>query len=181
MTTRDLVLIALFAAIVAALGVFPPITIPAIGVPITAQSLGVMLAGGVLGARRGAMAIVLFLVLVAIGLPLLSGGRGGMGVFAGPTAGYLVGYVVGAFVVGFLVERLWSRLTYAMAFLACFIGAVVVLYAIGVPWSAFVAEVSMETAMGWSLIYIPGDTIKCIIAAIVIVLVKKTYPIIRPS
>ncbi|MEL6321465.1 MAG: biotin transporter BioY, partial [Cyanobacteria bacterium J06626_14] len=75
MTTRDLVYIAVFAALVAALGLIPPIPLPFIPVPITAQSLGVMLAGAILGARRGACALLLFLVLVAIGFPLLSGGR----------------------------------------------------------------------------------------------------------
>lgn len=85
METRDIVFIALFAAIMAALAVFPPITLPVVGVPITAQSLGAMLAGGVLGATRGGLSMILFLLLVAIGLPLLPGGRGGFGVFLGPT------------------------------------------------------------------------------------------------
>ena len=67
MATKDIVLIALFAALVAALGVVPNITLPmAGGVPITAQSMGVMLAGALLGAKRGGLAIVLFLVLVAV-------------------------------------------------------------------------------------------------------------------
>ncbi|MFN7599597.1 MAG: biotin transporter BioY, partial [Cereibacter sp.] len=83
---RSLTHIALFAALIAVLGLVPQITL-AVGVPITAQSLGIMLCGTVLGARRGALAVVLFLVLVAAGLPLLSGGRGGLGVFAGPSAG----------------------------------------------------------------------------------------------
>lgn len=72
MNTRDLVLIALFAAIVVVLGFIPPITLGFIPVPITAQSMGVMLAGCILGARRGALAFLLFLLLVAIGLPVLS-------------------------------------------------------------------------------------------------------------
>ena len=96
MDKRDIVFIALFAAIVASLTAFPPITFPLAGVPITAQSLGVMLAGGVLGAVRGSLAITLFLGLVAIGLPLLPGGRGGFGVFLGPTGGFLVGWIIAA-------------------------------------------------------------------------------------
>ena len=60
--------------------------------PITAQSLGIMLCGTVLGAKRGALAVLLFLALVAAGLPLLSGGRGGIGVFAGPSVGFLLGF-----------------------------------------------------------------------------------------
>ena len=101
---RNLTLVALFAALIAALGLIPQITL-AFGVPITAQSLGVMLCGTVLGARRGALAVLLFLLLVALGLPLLSGGRGGLGVFASPTVGFLVGFPVAAFVTGLITEK----------------------------------------------------------------------------
>ena len=83
---RDAALIAVFAGFVAALGVVPAFQPPGFSVPITAQSLGVMLAGAILGGRRGFAALALFLALVAIGLPLLAGGRGGLGVFATPTA-----------------------------------------------------------------------------------------------
>ncbi|MGO7428305.1 biotin transporter BioY, partial [Rhizobium ruizarguesonis] len=93
MSTRDLVLTALFAAIIVALGLLPPISLGFIPVPITAQSLGVMMAGVVLGARRGAIAVLIVLVLVAIGLPVLSGGRGGLAIFASPTAGFLIGWI----------------------------------------------------------------------------------------
>jgi biotin transport system substrate-specific component len=178
MNTRDIVLIALFAAITAGLAVFPPITIPVVAVPITAQSLGIMLAGGVLGARRGFLSIVLFLVLVALGLPLLAGGRGGFGVFAGATAGYLVGWAIAAFVIGYLVERFWTKLSYLKALIACLLGGVVVLYAIGVPWSAQVAGIPVSTALAGSLPFVPGDIIKALIAAGVIMIVKQSYPII---
>lgn len=106
MSTRDLVLTALFAAIIVALGLLPPISLGFIPVPITAQSLGVMMAGVVLGARRGAIAVLIVLVLVAIGLPVLSGGRGGLAIFASPTAGFLIGWIFAAFVTGYLSERL---------------------------------------------------------------------------
>lgn len=180
METRDVVFIALFAAIMAALAVFPPITLPVVGVPITAQSLGVMLAGGVLGAVRGGLALVLFLALVAIGLPLLPGGRGGFGVFLGPTGGFLIGWIVAAGVIGYLTERFWARLNYVSAFGICFAGGIILLYAIGIPWSAFVAKISLGTALTGSLPFIPGDIVKCLIAAGVIVIVKRSYPIITP-
>jgi biotin transport system substrate-specific component len=105
MTTKDIAYIALFAALTAALAVFPPITIPGINVPITAQTLGVMLAGSILGARRGGLSLLLFLGLVAAGLPVLAGGRGGLSVFAGPTAGFLGAWPPAAFVIVALVER----------------------------------------------------------------------------
>ncbi|MEY3633571.1 MAG: hypothetical protein RI937_1769, partial [Pseudomonadota bacterium] len=78
-STRDLVRIALFAALIAVLGLIPKFDLPfAAGVPITAQTMGVMLAGLFLGARNGFLAIVLFLFVVALGAPVLSGGRGGL-------------------------------------------------------------------------------------------------------
>lgn len=178
METRDIVFIALFAAIMAALAIFPPLTLPLLGVPVTAQSLGIMLAGGVLGAMRGSLSIVLFLVLVAIGLPLLSGGRGGLAVFFGPTGGYLVGWVVAAFAIGYMTEKTWHRIGHVLAFAICFFGGVVLLYAIGVPWSAAVADVPLMTALAGSMPFLPGDLIKCAIAAKVIVTVKRSYPII---
>ncbi|WP_299565496.1 biotin transporter BioY [uncultured Sulfitobacter sp.] len=179
--TRDVVFIALFAAILAALATFPPITLPLIGVPITAQTLGVMLAGGVIGAVRGGLSIVLFLLLVAIGLPLLAGGRGGFGVFLGPTGGFLIGWIVAAFAIGYMTERLWHRLSFLIAFGICIIGGVVLLYAIGVPWIAFTAKIPLSTALTGSLSFLPGDIIKALIAAAVIMTVKRSYPIIQPK
>ena len=69
-------------------------------VPITLQTIGVLLAGGILGARLGAISQIVFLLLVATGLPLLSGGRGGIGVFVGPSAGYLLSYPLTHFALG---------------------------------------------------------------------------------
>ena len=112
MKTKDLAYIALFAAITAVLGLVPAIQVGP--VPITAQTLGVMLAGAVLGARRGFLSQLLFLVLVAIGLPLLASGTGGLAVFAGPTAGYLISWPIAAFVVGLLTERFWTRYNLAL-------------------------------------------------------------------
>ena len=97
-TARDLAQIAIFAALIAALGLPGTITVGSTGVPITLQTLGVMLAGGILGARKGFLAVAVFLVLTTAGLPLLAGGRGGLGIWAGASAGYLVGWLVGVVV-----------------------------------------------------------------------------------
>ena len=113
MADRSLVLIAFYAALIAALGLVPPVQIAFLGgVPITAQSLGVMLAGVMLGPVRGTLAVLLFLLIVALGAPFLSGGRGGLGVFAGPTIGFLIGWPIGAFVTGYIMQatRSWPVL-----------------------------------------------------------------------
>ncbi|WP_146588707.1 biotin transporter BioY [Puniceibacterium confluentis] len=155
---RNLALIALFAALIAALGLIPKLTL-AFGVPITAQSMGVMLCGTVLGARRGALAVLLFLALVALGLPLLAGGRGGLGVFASPTVGFLIGFPVAAFVTGFIVERWRGNLALVSA-LASVIGGILVLYVFGIAGLAFMLDKTLTEAALLVTAFIPGDLIK---------------------
>lgn len=183
MNTRDLVLSSLFAAIIVALGLLPPISIGLIPVPITAQSLGVMLAGVVLGARRGAVATLIVIALVAIGLPVLSGGRGGLAVFAGPTAGFLIGWVFAAFVTGFLSERMvrpeQSGLVQGVGFfLSAAIGGIAVLYTFGIVYLAFAANITLEKALVGSLAFIPGDVIKAIVAGLVGRAIMVGYPLL---
>jgi biotin transport system substrate-specific component len=178
--TRDLAYVALFAAITAALGLVPAVQIGP--VPITAQTLGVMLAGAVLGARRGFLSQALFLLLVAIGLPLLASGTGGLAVFAGPTAGYLFSWPVAAFVTGLLTERLWTRYNVAWGTLANVVGGMVVVYPIGVPVLAAVTGISLGAAIvAGALPFLIGDLVKAFAAAVIAVQVRRSYPVIdRP-
>jgi len=162
---RNLTHIALFAALVAILGLVPQITLAG-GVPITAQSLGIMLCGTVLGAKRGALAVLLFLALVAAGLPLLSGGRGGIGVFAGPSVGYLVGFPVAAFVAGWIMERTTLPAGLA-AGAASVIGGIAVLYLFGIPGMAIVLEKSLPEAAMLGMAFLPGDVLKAVLAGFV--------------
>ncbi|MFP5371373.1 MAG: biotin transporter BioY [Actinomycetes bacterium] len=181
MKTKDLAYIALFAAITAVLGLVPAISVGP--VPITAQTLGVMLAGSILGARRGFLSQLLFLVLVAMGLPLLASGNGGLAVFAGPTAGYLFSWPVAAFVVGLLTERLWTRYNLVWGILANVVGGILVIYAIGVPVLAAVADLSPGAAIAaGALPFLVGDGIKAVLAAAIAVQVRRSYPVIeRPQ
>ncbi len=94
-----------FAAFIAVLGIFPGLYVGGSGVPIVLQNIGPLLAGAILGARRGTGAVLLLLVLVAIGLPLLSGGRAGIAPFLGASGGFLLGWVLSALVTGLIVER----------------------------------------------------------------------------
>ncbi len=178
MTVKDMVYAALFAALTAALGLLPMVAVPGLPVPIHAQSLGVMLAGGVLGAKRGGLAMLVFMALVAAGLPLLSGGRGGIGIFLGPTGGFALGYIPGAFIAGWFIERFWSRLNFVTAFIACAIGGIGVVYLLGIPWLGAVAKIGLVKAATGSMAFIPGDLIKAALGAIVAVSMKKSYPMI---
>jgi biotin transport system substrate-specific component len=183
MTSRDLALSALFAALVVVLGLVPPIALGVIPVPITLQSMGAMLAGTVLGAKRAGLAYVIVLVLVAIGLPVLSGGRGGLAVLMGPTGGYVVGWIAAAFVTGYVAERLvsesagkWWQL--GGFFLASVLGGIAVLYAIGMPWVTVVAGTPLRAVAAGSLAFLPGDILKAAATAIIARTALEAYPLL---
>jgi biotin transport system substrate-specific component len=180
LAARDLALVAVFAALIAAFGAFGALYPFGSAVPITAQTLAVMLAGSIIGARRGVLAVVVFLLLVAAGLPLLAGGRGGLGVFSSPTAGFLVGWVPGVWVIGTLVA-LWPRgFALGWAVLANVVGGIGVVYAFGVPVLAHVTDVSLTTALTGAWVFVPGDLIKAVAAGVVARGVHRGYPALLP-
>lgn len=172
---RNLTLIALFAALIAALGLVPKFDF-AFGVPITVQSLGIMLAGTILGAKRGALAVALFLFLVALGLPLLPGGRGGLGVFAGPTGGFLVGFFFAALATGYLADKWRARATVLTTAVAALFGGVVVLYLFGIVGFALVTGKSLAASTAIMWVFIPGDLIKAAFAGAITQAVLRARP-----
>ena len=157
---------------------------PGTAVPFSGQTLAVLLAGAVLGSRRGALSVMSYLAYGAMGAPVFAfsaymGYGGGIARFTGPTGGYLIGFIAVAFVVGFLAERGWDRRIWTTA-LAMLIGEVV-LYAFGLSWLAHfhlagsLSGLSLDLARfdptGWVLAmglypFVIGDLIKLIIAAI---------------
>ena len=170
--------VALFAALMAVLGLIPKIDLP-MGVPITAQSLGVMLAGVLLGPKRGFQAMALFLLAVAAGLPLLSGGRGGIGVFMAPSAGYLIGYAPAALIAGLIMRAMPQRnpaLIALGAFVASLIGGLLALHAMGVAGLMLMAQMSLKQALITTLAFVPGDLIKCVLCAVITHTVARGLP-----
>lgn len=171
----DLARIAVFAAIIAVLGL--PGAIPVFGgVPITAQTLGVMLAGVVLGSWRGAAAVLVFEVLVFVGLPLLSGGRGGAGVFFGPSAGYLIGWIFGAFVIGAIVRAHRVKPTWWRVALGSVVGGIVVVYAFGIPVQSLLTKLPFGPTALSTVIFLPGDILKAVIVTLISLALWRAYP-----
>lgn len=107
-SAADLAYVAVFAALIIALA-FVAVPLGAAGVPIVLQNAAVVLAGLVLGPRRAGLAVLLFLAIGLIGLPVLAGGRTTLAALAGPTVGYLAGYVISAVVVGAVAYRAPAR------------------------------------------------------------------------
>ncbi|WP_413204658.1 biotin transporter BioY [Rhodospirillum sp. A1_3_36] len=180
LSTRDLVLMGLFAAVMAALGLLPKFTLP-LGVPITAQSMGCMLAGAILGARRGFGAMVIFVLLVALGLPLLAGGRGGLGIFAGPTGGFLIGFPFAAMATGWLVARFGHPTSVFWSIVSCVLGGIIVLYAFGIPYWVAITDSSLSAVLASTVYFLPGGAIKALVAGLVSATVHRGYPALVSS
>ncbi|MER6944291.1 biotin transporter BioY [Nonomuraea sp. NPDC000554] len=174
--TGDLARVAVFAALIAVLGLPGALNVFGNAVPITLQTLGVMLAGAILGTWRAALAVVVLLVLVAVGLPLLAGGRGGLAVFALPSAGFLIGWVPGAAVTGWLVERAGRTPGLGRLMVACLVGGVGVIYLFGIPVQAAIAGISLGQAALLSAVFLPGDVAKALIASVVARGTQRAYP-----
>jgi biotin transport system substrate-specific component len=172
---RDYPRIAIFVGLIAALGVIPAIqVIP--GVPVTAQTLGVMLAGAVLGSYRGTLAVLMFELLTLAGLPLLAGGRGGVAAFVGPTAGYLIGWIIGVWVIGLVIESLPRFPLFVSSLLGFVLGGIVAIYVPGILWYSYTQNAPLLAVAQGNLIFLVGDGLKIAIAVAVLVALKAAYP-----
>lgn len=177
MKTKEMVYAALFAALIAVLGLIPPIPLGFIPVPITLQTLGVMLAGGFLGRKIGAISLILFIVLVAIGLPILAGGSGGLAPLVGPTAGYIFSWVIVAFCIGWATEKVWPTLkTWKLVLINLAFG-IVLCNLIGATVMAMITHTSVGAGLLSALVFVPGDAIKAVLAAVVVVQAKAISPV----
>lgn len=181
--SSGLALIATFAALIAALAVSPAVAIGGIAVPITLQTLGVMLAGAVLGARRGALATGLYIVVGLAGVPIFAQFTGGLGVLVAPSAGYLLSFPLAALVIGALARRVPRRGKIAPTlgmFGAVFVGTISV-YPAGIAVMAWRTGISFSEAFLVNLTFVPGDLIKCVAATVIALSVRRAFPTLNPA
>lgn len=162
----DMAYIALFAVIIA---VCAWISVPTT-VPFTLQTFGIFLAVGVLGGKRGTLAVLVYLLLGAVGVPVFAGFSGGIGCLLGSTGGYIVGFLLAALVM-WLMERLLGDKMWVLA-LSMVLG-LAVCYAFGTAWFMAVyagttGAIGLMTALGWCVVpFILPDLIKIALALVI--------------
>ena len=157
----DLILIilgSLFVAAVAQITIYLPFS----PVPITGQTFAVLLIGILLGAKRGASTLALYLAEGAVGLPVFAGASAGIAVIVGPTGGYLVGFVAAAWLLGTLAERGWGK--NLLSTLGAFALGSAVIYLFGVLWLASFLGIDVAITAGLTPFLI-GDAVKAALAA----------------
>ncbi|MDY4694305.1 MAG: biotin transporter BioY [Blautia sp.] len=170
--TYDMVYIAVFAVIMA---ICSWISIP-VQVPFTLQTFGVFVAVGVLGGKRGTLAVLVFILLGVLGIPVFAGFQGGIGILLGTTGGYIVGFLLSALVMwGF--EKLFGKKP-VMQILSMLAG-LIVCYAFGTIWFMIVytrssGAVGLATVLGWCVVpFIIPDLIKIGLAYVLSGKVRK--------
>jgi biotin transport system substrate-specific component len=160
----DAVLVVVGAALVGGLA---QLYVPLWPVPVTGQTLGVLLVGATLGWVRGGISMVVYAVLGIIGVPWFSEASSGWGVVAGPTGGYIIGFIASAVLVGWFSERQWDRKI--LKAIAIFLGGSAVVFAFGLPWLAFALGLNLEqTLEGGFYPFIIGGLIKAAIAGVLL-------------
>jgi biotin transport system substrate-specific component len=177
--SRDISLIAVFAALMAASIAVPPI--PAgnvLGVPITIQTAVVTLAGLVLGAGRGAAAMGRYVLIGLAGLPIFSAFRGGLGVLAGGSAGYILSFPLAAAVVGLLAQLVLHRnlRRRGLWLFAATFGGLLATHVLGICGMMVNGQLALPAALAADLPFIPGDIAKNLLAVLVAISVHRAFP-----
>ncbi len=177
-STTDLALVATFAALIAVCAILPAINGVA-NVPFTLQMLGVFLAGMVLGARRGFLAVALYLVVGTAGLPVFTQGHAGPAVWGGPTGGYLLAFPLAAALVGLVATRTARRgsRTFVIAVsVAAAVATVAVVGTLGTLGMVRALDVPLSVAWGYATPFFVADIAKGVIAAVVAASVLRAFP-----
>jgi biotin transport system substrate-specific component len=182
--TTDLALVASFAALISALAYLGAIPVGGAGVPITLQTFGVMLTGCLLGPVRGFLAVLLYLALGAVGLPVFAEHTSGLGTFSQPSAGYLLSFPVAALVGGLMVryvagERGKTRA--AVVFACSLAGSVLVIHPAGILGLVLTLDLSVAEAFKIDVVYWVGDLLKTTLVALVAAEVHRAFPRLLPT
>ena len=173
--TRDLAQVAVFAALIVVLGLPGQISIGSAGVPITLQTLGVMLAGALLGWRKGLFSVLAVLV-IGLALPVLAGGRTTLTSLAGPTAGFLVGWIPAVIVIGLLTAWMMPRYRLIPGLAINILGGIVVIYVFGVAGMLLRTDLTPGAAIAANGAFLPGDLAKAVVTAVVAQQVHRARP-----
>ncbi|MGT2887970.1 biotin transporter BioY [Streptococcus didelphis] len=173
-STKNVTYIAIMTSLIIILGMIPAIPLGFIPVPIVLQNLAIMLAALILGGKKGSLSILLFLV-IGLFLPVFSASKTTLSVMMGPTAGYIVAWLFTPLLFSFLYQNSKKRQNKFLIFALIWIAGVLWVDLLGAIWLASYTGMPLLSALASNLVFIPGDTIKALIATIIALKLKESY------
>ncbi len=163
LTLKGMILAAVFAALT---GILTQVQIPLPYIPINLALFSVYLAGALLGPKYGALSMIVYVLIGAVGVPVFSGFSGGLQKVAGPTGGYIVGYVACAFLTGFLSRR-WGLGKWNLKLALALVIGTLSCYTLGTAWFMIMTQNSLWVSLGYCVFpFLPGEAVKITLAAL---------------
>lgn len=181
LTVKDMVFTAVMAALIC---IAAPISVPVGPIPISLATFAVYLAGGLLGTKKGTLAVTVYILLGAVGLPVFSSGEGGLQKLFGVTGGYIFGYIPCVIIAGLFVDLFFRKrssiankflnwLSRAWSVPVGMVVGTVILYAFGTAWFVIARGVTLEVALiNCVYPFIPGDLIKIACATVITIALR---------
>lgn len=180
LSTREMTLVAMFTGLTA-IGAF--ISIPVGPVPITLQTLFVILSGLILGPKLGALSQIVYIILGLVGVPIFAGFTGGFQTIMKPSFGFIIGFIFAAYIVG-KIAHMEEKISIKNIWIASLVGTVVI-YGFGLPYMYYMLNIVMAKGLSFvaimkmgCLLFLPGDLAKFILASVVAI---KTLPILNKA
>lgn len=180
LTTKEMTLVAMFTGLTA-VGAF--ISIPLGEVPITLQTLFVILSGLILGPKLGALSQIVYIVLGLVGVPIFAGFSGGIQAVMKPSFGFIIGFIFAAYIIGKIVHS-GNEISTKNIWIASLVGTIVI-YLFGLPYMYYILNIVMAKGLSFEtvikmgcLLFLPGDFLKLVATSIVAI---KTLPILNKS
>lgn len=172
-STKDLAYMVMMTTLIIVLGFIPAIPLGFIPVPIVLQNMGIMLAALALGGKKGGLSVLMFLLL-GLFIPVFSGKATTLAVFMGPTAGYVFAWLLVPLIFALLTKVVASQ-NKMMVFVLIWLAGVLVVDLIGAIWLSVYTGMGLLPALTSNLVFIPGDTIKALLATVIVLKFKDAY------
>lgn len=169
LSLKDLIVCGIFAAVIAVLAQIS-IALPFSPIPFTMQVFGVCLVATILGAKKGFVTLMVYILLGAIGIPVFAAYSSGPTVLFGKTGGFILAFPLMVFVIGYISEK-YKKIHYVMG---AMIVSLILCYGIGTVYFSFITKIPVQKAIVFTVIpYVPLDLVKVIMASLIGVQVRK--------
>jgi len=177
---RNFFFIGIFLGFISLLGFLPPFYFFLNNLPVTAQSLGPLMIGGILGPKRACLVMLMFTILVFSGAPLVAGSTSGMNMLQDPMCGFFLSWLPVTYIVGRFIESYWDDLTILQSFLPCLLGCLLIDF-VGIAWLLITTPSGFGMLAKYLSVFLIVDLVKALLASYNIITFRYNYPLLTAT